>query len=157
MARLIEAHVELDVRHLLPQVTCPTLVCHSRNDPLWPFDLGVSMAEAIPHARLVPLDGDWGGPFTGPQGAIDAMDAFLLEVLPDSATPAPPASRPLTTREIEIVRLIAAGRTSKEISQLLSLSVRTVGRHITNIYDKIGARGRADATSYALRHGLTKE
>jgi DNA-binding NarL/FixJ family response regulator len=69
---------------------------------------------------------------------------------------APRASRPdgLTPREVEVLRLIASGRTNLEIAVQLVLSPRTVGRHITNIYTKIGARGRADATAYALRHGF---
>jgi len=61
----------------------------------------------------------------------------------------------LTGREVEVLRLIAAGRTNSQISGDLVLSERTVARHITNIYGKIGARGKADATSYAIRHGLT--
>jgi DNA-binding CsgD family transcriptional regulator len=70
--------------------------------------------------------------------------------LSESAIPAPS----LTPRETEVLRLIASGRTSSEISHELSLSVRTVGRHITNIYNKIGARTRADATAYAMRHHI---
>jgi DNA-binding CsgD family transcriptional regulator len=61
----------------------------------------------------------------------------------------------LTPREGEVLRLIAVGRTNREISDDLTLSVRTVARHITNIYVKIGARGKADATSYAHRNHLT--
>jgi DNA-binding CsgD family transcriptional regulator/tetratricopeptide (TPR) repeat protein len=61
----------------------------------------------------------------------------------------------LTIREVDILRLIAAGRSNREISDELVLSVRTVARHITNIYSKIGARGKADATAYAFRHNLT--
>ena len=49
---------------------------------------------------------------------------------------------------------IAAGRTNQEIAEDLILSIRTVERHITNLYGKIGARGKADATTYALRQGL---
>ena len=60
----------------------------------------------------------------------------------------------LTDREIEVLRLVAAGRTNKEIADALVLSVRTVERHITNVYGKIGARGRADAAAYTLTHGL---
>jgi DNA-binding NarL/FixJ family response regulator len=47
--------------------------------------------------------------------------------------------------------------TSKEISERLTLSVRTVGRHITNIYRKIGVNSRAGATSYALLQGIASE
>lgn len=64
----------------------------------------------------------------------------------------------LTPREIDILRLIAAGKSNQEIAAFLVLSVRTVERHISNIYSKIGASGpiaRATATAYALHHGLT--
>jgi class 3 adenylate cyclase len=60
----------------------------------------------------------------------------------------------LTAREVEVLRLIAAGRTNTEIAQELTLSVRTVARHITNIYTKIGARNKAEATDYFHRHAL---
>jgi DNA-binding CsgD family transcriptional regulator len=60
----------------------------------------------------------------------------------------------LTPRETEVLRLIAAGRTNSEIASDLTLSVRTVARHVTHIYEKIGARNRADATAYAGRQQL---
>ncbi len=60
----------------------------------------------------------------------------------------------LTRREAEIIRLIARGMTNNEIAAELVLSVRTVERHVTNAYGKIGARGRADATAYVLKAGL---
>jgi DNA-binding NarL/FixJ family response regulator len=55
-----------------------------------------------------------------------------------------------------VLRLLAAGCTSKEIAAQLVLSVHTVERHIANLYAKIGARRRADATAYAFRHRLTE-
>jgi DNA-binding NarL/FixJ family response regulator len=127
----------------------------------WPFGLGRRLAEGIPNARLVPLEGDAGGAFTDPDSAIEAIEAFLQEQLalsPATSTePHAGSGKPLTARETEVLRLVAAGLTSKEISQELSVSVRTVGRHITNVYDKIGARSRAEATAYALRNGLTPQ
>jgi DNA-binding NarL/FixJ family response regulator len=60
----------------------------------------------------------------------------------------------LTAREVEVLRLIAAGRTNTEIADELTLSVRTVARHITNIYTKIGARNKAEATDYVHQRGL---
>jgi DNA-binding CsgD family transcriptional regulator len=62
----------------------------------------------------------------------------------------------LTAREAEVLRLLAAGRTSKEIGEQLVISLSTVERHITNLYGKINARSRADATAFAFRHGLTE-
>ncbi len=61
----------------------------------------------------------------------------------------------LTPREVEILGLIAAGRSNREMAADLFLSVRTVERHITNIYGKVGARSRAEATAYAFRNDLT--
>jgi DNA-binding NarL/FixJ family response regulator len=60
----------------------------------------------------------------------------------------------LTAREVEVLRLVAAGGTNADIAAALVISVPTVQRHLANIYTKIGARGRADATAYALGHGL---
>jgi class 3 adenylate cyclase/DNA-binding CsgD family transcriptional regulator/tetratricopeptide (TPR) repeat protein len=72
------------------------------------------------------------------------------------AVPETDVSHPdgLTPREVEVLRLIAAGRTNTEIADELTLSVRTVARHITNIYTKIEARNKVEATDYAHRHGL---
>jgi DNA-binding CsgD family transcriptional regulator len=60
----------------------------------------------------------------------------------------------LTQREAEVLRLVAQGRSTREISEALVLSPRTTARHITNIYAKIGARNRVEAAAYAARHGL---
>ena len=69
--------------------------------------------------------------------------------------PVPPDG--LTSREVEVLRHIANGRSSRDVAEELVLSIRTVERHITNIYRKIKARGRADATAYALGHGLLSQ
>jgi DNA-binding NarL/FixJ family response regulator len=57
-----------------------------------------------------------------------------------------------------VVGLIAEGLTNRQIAERLTLSVRTIERHIANIYDRLGCTGkagRAIATAYAIRHGLT--
>ena len=63
-------------------------------------------------------------------------------------------SHGLTDREVQVLRLVAGGRTSKEIAAELVLSVRTIERHVENMYGKIGARNKADATAYALTRGI---
>jgi DNA-binding CsgD family transcriptional regulator/tetratricopeptide (TPR) repeat protein len=64
------------------------------------------------------------------------------------------AANGLTAREREVLGLLATGKTNQEIADALVLSLRTVERHTVNIYAKIGARGRAEAVGYALRHDL---
>jgi DNA-binding NarL/FixJ family response regulator len=61
---------------------------------------------------------------------------------------------PLTARELEVLKLIAEGRTSKEIAELLVLSVKTVERHRADILHRLGMRDRVDPTRYAIRRGL---
>jgi DNA-binding NarL/FixJ family response regulator len=60
----------------------------------------------------------------------------------------------LTEREIEVLRLIADGQANKEIAAHLHLSVKTVSRHLTNIFNKIGVNSRAAATAFAFEHHL---
>lgn len=53
-----------------------------------------------------------------------------------------------------MLRLIAAGHLSREVSEVLFISPATVARHLANIYRKLGVDTRAKVTAYALRHGL---
>jgi HD-GYP domain-containing protein (c-di-GMP phosphodiesterase class II) len=60
----------------------------------------------------------------------------------------------LTTREVEVLRLLAQGLSNKEIAQRLVISPKTAGNHIEHIYAKIDASSRATASLFALQHGL---
>jgi non-specific serine/threonine protein kinase len=98
---------------------------------------------------------------------LEAAVAYALEEATEAAAAgSPPAASPrgraghicspdgLSTREAEVLGLLAAGRTNREMAAALGLSPKTVERHLANIYAKIGARNRAEAATYALRHGL---
>jgi HD-GYP domain-containing protein (c-di-GMP phosphodiesterase class II) len=63
----------------------------------------------------------------------------------------------LTSREVEVLLLIARGLSNKEISRRLVISPKTVGSHVEHVYAKIGASSRAEACLYAMRHGLLPE
>ena len=60
----------------------------------------------------------------------------------------------LTAREAEVLGLLATGATNKEIAARLVVSQKTVARHLSNIFTKVGVSTRAAATAYAFRHGL---
>ncbi|SDU88825.1 response regulator transcription factor [Jiangella alkaliphila] len=60
----------------------------------------------------------------------------------------------LTPRELEVLRLVAAGRTNRAVADALVLSEKTVARHLSNIFAKLGVSSRAAATAYAYEHGL---
>jgi DNA-binding CsgD family transcriptional regulator len=66
----------------------------------------------------------------------------------------PKSSTGLSTREVEVIRLIAAGKTNRAIAGELVLSEKTVARHVSNIFTKLGVSSRAAATAYAYQHDL---
>lgn len=63
----------------------------------------------------------------------------------------------LTMREVEVLRLLARGLSTKEIADVLSLSPKTAGNHIEHIYTKIDANNRVSANLFAVQHGLLPE
>ena len=69
-----------------------------------------------------------------------------------------PAERPsnsgLTGREIEVLELVATGRTNRQIAEALFISEKTVARHVSNIFTKLAVNSRSAATAHAYRHGL---
>ena len=81
------------------------------------------------------------------------QERVLTPVAPADPPVAPPAAS-LTRRELEVLGLLAQGLSNKEMAALLWLSDRTIERHITSLYRKIGVARRSEATAYALRHGI---
>ena len=70
------------------------------------------------------------------------------------APPRPAYPGGLTAREVEVLRLIAEGKSNREIGAELVLSLRTVERHMVNIYGKLDIHSKAQATAYAFTHEL---
>ena len=166
----LEAMGQFDVTALLPELKAPTLVLHRGGIPWLSVDIARSLASRIPDARLTVMEGESTAPYLGDaEATASAVDAFLgdgeegrtarLDArVPGAEQEEPPQARAypdnLTAREAEVLNRLASGKTNNEIAEELHVSVRTVERHIANIYAKIGARGRANATAYALTHNL---
>jgi len=93
-----------------------------------------------------------GEPFLYP-GAVRALMRDFVERARRGETP---PDDPLTPREVEIVKLIAEARTTREIAGELVLSEKTVERHRTNILAKLGMRDRVELVRYAIRRGLVE-
>jgi DNA-binding NarL/FixJ family response regulator len=70
----------------------------------------------------------------------------------DAAAPDLPSG--LSRREAEVLGLLAAGLTNKEVAARLHVGVRTVDSHVSSIYRKVGARRRGEAVAFAMAHGL---
>jgi DNA-binding NarL/FixJ family response regulator len=67
---------------------------------------------------------------------------------------APDTPEPLTAREREVLSLIATGKTNRAIAESLAISEKTVARHVSNIFTKLGLSSRAAATAYAFQNRL---
>jgi HD-GYP domain-containing protein (c-di-GMP phosphodiesterase class II) len=86
----------------------------------------------------------------------DAVDA-ILSAAGHRVTRRREGPAGLTAREVEVLRLVARGLSTKEIAKRLVISPKTAGNHIEHIYSKIGASSRAKASLFAMQHGLLPE
>ncbi|TIX67060.1 MAG: response regulator transcription factor, partial [Mesorhizobium sp.] len=88
--------------------------------------------------------------------AVFATLGAAPELARVTALVGPASSRPhgLTGREIEVLGLVATGRTNRSIATELGLSEKTIDRHLSNIFDKLAVNSRAAATAYAFQNGL---
>jgi len=146
----LDLDLNADLRPLLPKVPVPALVLHRRGDRTVPIGRGRELASLLPQARFVPLNGDSHLPWRDDQRELfRALAGFLHS----EGAEAEDAS-PLSSRETEILRLVATGMSNREIATTLVLSEHTVHRHIANILRKLAQSTRAAAATQALRAGL---
>ena len=161
----IQAASAADVTELLPGVAAPVLVLHRRGVTQIPVEVSRSLAQGLPRGRLVLLEGAQPALFMDDTDMVVSMLAgFVCDgIVPAGAAEQPgaatagapsPQAADISRRELEVLRLLAAGESNSQIARRPGLSTHTIERHVANLYRKIGARGRADAVAHALRHGL---
>ena len=150
--RIRHARNHDEVTEAATRVVTPTLVLHARDDALVPYSEGRLPATLIPGARFVPLEGR--NHILLPDEP--AWPAFLAELRAFIGT-AEPAAHPelplgLSTRELDVLGLVATGLGNEEIAARLYISARTVERHLSNIYVKLGVSGKAARAAAAARY-----
>ena len=146
--RFMGGFSEIDLTDQLGALTVPLLVVQPKDAAFPTTETARMVAAAAPGSRFVLLDGEAVYPFLGDYNAgLAAIKEFLSE---------PSERRPdgLTQRELEILTLLSGGSSNQQIAHALSISTRTVDRHIANLYRRIGAHNRAEATAYAFRQGI---
>lgn len=160
-ARSLDAVYRFDVTARLGDVTTPAVVLHRREDRAIPFELGRELAAALPDASLVALDGADHYPWFGDSDAVlrAALNALGVDgaaaVEPGPGTdPTPTADEDLTSRETEVLALVASGLSDREIAERLVISPHTVHRHVANVRTKLGLPTRAAAVAAAAKRGL---
>jgi DNA-binding NarL/FixJ family response regulator len=140
-----------------PEVRARTLVVHARDDRVVPVDEGRLLAALIPDARLILLESSnhilladepaWGY-------FVSELDAFLGTA---PALGPPVAALDLSARELEVLELVAAGLPNDAIAERLYVSPRTVERHLSNVYLKLGVSGKAGRAAAAARYAQLSE
>jgi pimeloyl-ACP methyl ester carboxylesterase/DNA-binding CsgD family transcriptional regulator len=152
------AHVyALDCRERLGELgAVRTAVLHRRDDRAIPFALGQDLATRIPNAVFVELAGMDHFPWLGDSASVaEATLTHLSGRDPRSTMRRSGRGADLTKREVEVLRLVAAGRTDAEIAADLVLSPHTVHRHVSNIRTKLGVPSRAAAAAWMARRPET--
>lgn len=143
-AAMALARSQFDVTEMARSITVPTLILHLRHDQAISFDDGRDLAAAIPSARFVPLEG---------RNHIILSDdpawpQFLKEVAAfagaESGTAGAEGSlNKVSARELEVVHAAAEGMSNEEIAARMGISVRTIERHLANVYVKLGLSGKS--------------
>jgi DNA-binding CsgD family transcriptional regulator len=163
----------VDVSDELSLMDIPVLVVHHKALRYMTLDSSADLASMIPGAQLLPLE----GLFSESTGALaDALIAFFSDSDAQSDTvsyrrrtdgptsgqlrPPPLVAQPngtrraprpdaLSDRELEVLQLIAGGLSNQQIAVSLAISLNTVFRHVSHIYEKTGATNRVEAAAYA--------
>ena len=161
-ARLQETSAIIDVLHRLPEITAPTLVLHAIGDRRVPYEQGRQLGSLISGAKLVGLDSNnhlliesepaWKTCQAAVREFLGVGPVASAETVADTPI-APPDG--LTPREVEVLRLIASGKSNQEIATELVISINTVTNHVKNILGKTGCANRTEAAAYAIPRGLT--
>jgi DNA-binding CsgD family transcriptional regulator len=161
--RMTQTFQSSNVEEDVSQVKAPALIFHLRDLARRPsLDDSAQLAASFATGRLVEIPG--GGIVTAAPSlvgdynvAVPHIDNFLdgLAEAPSSVSSVVDSlPNRLSYREIEVLGLLATGRSNQQIADELVISVNTVIRHVANIFDKTGAANRAQAAVYAKDHGL---
>jgi pimeloyl-ACP methyl ester carboxylesterase/DNA-binding CsgD family transcriptional regulator len=150
-AAFLDLDLTADLRPLLPTLGMPVLVLHRRGDRTVPISRGRELASLLPNARFVPLAGDSHLPWMDDRRELQRA---LAGFLGDAPAAAANGSSPLSSRETEVLRLVASGLSNREIASSLVVSEHTVHRHVANILRKLAQSSRAAAAAQATRAGL---
>jgi pimeloyl-ACP methyl ester carboxylesterase/DNA-binding CsgD family transcriptional regulator len=156
-ARLLETRSTVDVSGLLGGIQAPTLVIHSRDDEVCPVSEARHLAAGIPGSQFVELDSR-NHILLEDEPAWGRFQQAVLDFMGLSTAPAPggedAAFARLTSREREILALMARGLANADIGRSLEISEKTVRNHVSNLFDKLGVWTRAQAIVFARDRGF---
>ena len=144
----------LELRKLQPESRVLILTQYDNREYVFPILKAGAAGYVLKHAAATDLVSAIravyaGGSFLHPAVAKTVLDRYLTQQQP-SEDP----YESLSDRETQVLRLVAEGRTNREIAELLVLSIKTVMGHRANMMEKLGIHNRTELVKYAIRHGL---
>lgn len=149
-----------DLRTIAPQVRCPTLVLHAREDRRVPLEQGRALAAAIANSRFVPLDSRNHYPLPHEPAwrkFVEELNGFLPGIGSAPAIPKLTLIDGFTKREHQVLELVAQGIGNAKIGERLGIGEKTVRNNVSTILSKMGAHTRAEAIVQARNAGFGLE
>jgi pimeloyl-ACP methyl ester carboxylesterase/DNA-binding CsgD family transcriptional regulator len=155
--RVRRALDQIDVSEDARQLAVPTLIMHTRGDAIVPFEEGRHLAGLIPGAEFVSLPGHNHILLEGDEGWRQFREGLNRFLGMEPVEPVPGSEDPrLSRREREVLQLVADGRANEEIAERLHLSIRTVERHLANVYSKLQLSGKAARAAAAAHYSRSR-
>jgi DNA-binding CsgD family transcriptional regulator len=141
-----------DAQDAAATLDVPTVVLHSRGDRMNGFEEGVRIASLIPGARLVPLESNRHIVLADEPAWRTIVEEIAAALAEEAVTANDgPGVATLSARELDVLRLVAEGLDNDEVARRLTLSTRTVERHLQNVYTKLDVQGRSARTAAVAR------
>jgi DNA-binding NarL/FixJ family response regulator len=151
-ASLLQAFFEADVLSDIPNIRCPALVLHAREDAIIPFDEGRRVASLISGAQFVPLESR-NHLLLENEPAWAQFVTAIAAFLPHSGLDGQ-GFDDLTSRERDVVELMAQGLDNRDIAARLKIADKTVRNHVSVIFSKLSVASRSQAVVHARAAGF---
>jgi DNA-binding CsgD family transcriptional regulator/pimeloyl-ACP methyl ester carboxylesterase len=155
---------ETKLSSITPSTPIPTLWLHAENDELVSVHHAQALVNSMQNARLMTVPGKSGMDVWRDRTAVQAMKQFLADGFgaqhnfvdrqPRRRRKSNTYPSGLSEREVEVLHLVATGRTNQQISEDLFISLNTVAYHLRSIFNKTGAANRTEASAFAHSRGL---
>jgi NarL family two-component system response regulator LiaR len=143
-----------EIKHKNPDARILVLTSFAEDEKIFPAikagALGYLLKDSSPQELIQAIRDIYAG-------KASLHPTIALKMIREFSQPSdlPPTEKPLTEREVDVLKLVAQGLSNQEIADRLVLSERTVGTHVGNILAKLHLANRTQAALYALREGLT--
>ncbi len=142
-----------DIKDQNPDVRILVLTSFAQDDQVFPAikagALGYILKDSSPRDLIQAIHDVHRG-----ASSLDPSIARMLIAELSKPSSMPPTEDPLTNREVEVLKLVAQGLSNEDIARSLVISDRTVGKHVSNVLEKLHLANRTQAALYALREGL---